>query len=547
MRRIKTYVMTVGVALSVAPIFNYALAQQGNSATQLLLQVQDMRQEVGQLRDLIERQQFQLTRLQQQSDAQKKQLELFQSARLPLPYDGALNTNLDPSSYNNALGQAQSQPTIQSQPVIQSEPQTIVTQPQQAVSSYTSTSSEQAVSAAAQVSQRTKWDATEPQGNEDFYLPNTPSQATPQNTISAANENAYTAASARQPSEQGAAIGQQNNSIESVNSVYPPIVDRSFSTSAAEVPVTGAGSQQVSSTNQQVNNSQFGGQAQAANSQVQATNNQVQATNNQAQAANNQAQTANNQAQAAMQYQTVNSQGSSASVALATEYAASSVGQNQGLQNTRPQIGQVPQFSNNAAIVSAPSQVVSAPSQVVSVPSQVVSVPSQVVSVSSAVVTGQTQNSIDASQMPNQVASAVPMTLQPALSQPQVQAVLSEEEYYAQGFELLKQSKYEEAASIFEQQLNAHPRGDLADDAHYWIAEAMHVSRKLDIAKIHLKAIISDYPQSRRLPDAMLKTAYIEQSQGNQIEARILFQEIVNLHPQSDAAIAAKNQLAAVN
>jgi tol-pal system protein YbgF len=511
--------MTVGVALSVAPIFNYALAQQGNSATQLLLQVQDMRQEVGQLRDLIERQQFQLTRLQQQSDAQKKQLELFQSARLPLPYDGALNTNLDPSSYNNALGQAQSQPTIQSQPVIQSEPQTIVTQPQQAVSSYTSTSSEQAVSAAAQVSQRTTWDATEPQGNEDFYLPNTPSQATPQNTISAANENAYTAASARQPSEQGAAIGQQNNSIESVNSVYPPIVDRSFSTSAAEVPVTGAGSQQVSSTNQQVNNSQFGGQAQAANSQVQATNNQVQATNN--------------QAQAAMQYQTVNSQGSSASVALATEYAASSVGQNQGLQNTRPQIGQVPQFSNNAAIVSAPSQVVS--------------VPSQVVSVSSAVVTGQTQNSIDASQMPNQVASAVPMTLQPALSQPQVQAVLSEEEYYAQGFELLKQSKYEEAASIFEQQLNAHPRGDLADDAHYWIAEAMHVSRKLDIAKIHLKAIISDYPQSRRLPDAMLKTAYIEQSQGNQIEARILFQEIVNLHPQSDAAIAAKNQLAAVN
>jgi tol-pal system protein YbgF len=526
MRRIKTYVMTVGVALSVAPIFNYALAQQGNSATQLLLQVQDMRQEVGQLRDLIERQQFQLTRLQQQSDAQKKQLELFQSARLPLPSDGALNTNLDPSSYNNALGQAQSQPTIQSQPVIQSEPQTIVTQPQQAVSSYTSTSSEQAVSAAAQVSQRTTWDATEPQGNEDFYLPNTPSQATPQNTISAANENAYTAASARQPSEQGAAIGQQNNSIESVNSVYPPIVDRSFSTSAAEVPVTGAGSQQVSSTNQQVNNSQFGGQAQAANSQV-------QATNNQAQAANNQAQTANNQAQTAMQYQTVNSQGSSASVALATEYAASSVGQNQGLQNTRPQIGQVPQFSNNAAIVSAPSQVVS--------------VPSQVVSVSSAVVTGQTQNSIDASQMPNQVASAVPMTLQPALSQPQVQAVLSEEEYYAQGFELLKQSKYEEAASIFEQQLNAHPRGDLADDAHYWIAEAMHVSRKLDIAKIHLKAIISDYPQSRRLPDAMLKTAYIEQSQGNQIEARILFQEIVNLHPQSDAAIAAKNQLAAVN
>jgi hypothetical protein len=55
MRRIKMYVMTVGVALSVAPIFNYAIAQQGNSSTQLMLQVQTMRQEIGELRDLIDR------------------------------------------------------------------------------------------------------------------------------------------------------------------------------------------------------------------------------------------------------------------------------------------------------------------------------------------------------------------------------------------------------------------------------------------------------------------------------------------------------------
>jgi len=75
----------------------------------------------------------------------------------------------------------------------------------------------------------------------------------------------------------------------------------------------------------------------------------------------------------------------------------------------------------------------------------------------------------------------------------------------------------------------------------------MHVSRKLDVAKVHLKTIIKDFPRSNRLPDAMLKTAYIEQSQGNQIEARILFQEIVNFHPKSDAAIAARNQLETAN
>jgi len=146
------------------------------------------------------------------------------------------------------------------------------------------------------------------------------------------------------------------------------------------------------------------------------------------------------------------------------------------------------------------------------------------------------------SQQDTQVAVAQPSTNSQAIS-----TSLEERDYYSQGFDLLKQSKYEEAAEVFEQQLKAYPKGDLADDAHYWIAEAMHVSRKLDVAKTHLKEIIDNYPQSRRLPDAMLKTAYIEQQQGNEIEARILFQEIVNYHPKSDAAIAAKNRLASSN
>ena len=123
-------------------------------------------------------------------------------------------------------------------------------------------------------------------------------------------------------------------------------------------------------------------------------------------------------------------------------------------------------------------------------------------------------------------------------------STLSEDDYYAQGFELLKQTKYEEAVIIFERQIKAYPQGSLADDAHYWIAEAMHVSRKLNVSKQHLKIIIKDYPQSPRIPDAMLKTAYIEQSQGNKIESKMLLQEIVSFYPKSDAAIAAKNQLA---
>ena len=123
-------------------------------------------------------------------------------------------------------------------------------------------------------------------------------------------------------------------------------------------------------------------------------------------------------------------------------------------------------------------------------------------------------------------------------------AVLPETDYYQQGFELLKQSRHAQAVDTFKQQISNYPQGDLADDAHYWIAESMYVNRSLDISKRYFKAIIDNFTQSPRLPDAMLKTAYIEQEQGNQIEARILLQEILQYHPRSNAAISAKNRLA---
>lgn len=124
-----------------------------------------------------------------------------------------------------------------------------------------------------------------------------------------------------------------------------------------------------------------------------------------------------------------------------------------------------------------------------------------------------------------------------------ISAVLSEQEYYKQGFELLKQFKYDEAVDVFKAQIDQYPTGSLADDGHYWIAESMYLNRNLTESKKYFRAIIDNFTQSPRLPDAMLKTAYIEQERGNEIEARILLQEIIQFHPRSDAAISAKNRL----
>ena len=108
----------------------------------------------------------------------------------------------------------------------------------------------------------------------------------------------------------------------------------------------------------------------------------------------------------------------------------------------------------------------------------------------------------------------------------------------------MKKSEHEQAVDVFKQQIASHPNGDYADDAHYWIAESLYVNRDLSESKRYFKSIVDNYQQSSRVPDAMLKTAYIEQEQGNKIEARILLQEIIQFHPRSNAAISAKNRLA---
>jgi len=467
MRRIKTYVMTVGVALSVAPIFNYALAQQGGSSTELLLQVQTMRQEIAELRDMVERQQFQLKRLQKQVDTQSKQLTNPQSLNQYGP------TNVAPSNQDGFILQPDGS-VLQTRDTF---PQAYNSTSQTGVDNTAPNTviSNSDTDSIIGTGEQTNWDSARAQGTNDINQTNGVAQAGSQEVATGAqgvyaNPNSVTT----QPSNQ-------SNS-------YPPVVDRSFETATSAVPVTGAGTiQGVANTPRSLPNQASNPLSQQPLSQSEFDQRTLEQTSR------------------AQDYRAQAGAGASSSNGVIAVPTRPSVGASGGVPidasqvPTQVPVNRAPQVVDQVAISNSQSV---------------------------------------ASQRPQ------PQELAPLEPAP---LVVSEDDYYGQGFELLKQSKYEEAAEIFKQQLQAHPKGDLADDAHYWIAEAMHVSRKLDVAKVHLKAIINDYPQSRRLPDAMLKTAYIEQSQGNQIEARILFQEIVNSHPQSDAAIAAKNQLATTN
>ena len=72
----------------------------------------------------------------------------------------------------------------------------------------------------------------------------------------------------------------------------------------------------------------------------------------------------------------------------------------------------------------------------------------------------------------------------------------------------MKQQRYEPAALAFQQFLVSFPDSQLADNAQYWLAESFYVTDQFDDALTQFSVVINQYPDSRKVPDALLKTGY---------------------------------------
>ena len=84
----------------------------------------------------------------------------------------------------------------------------------------------------------------------------------------------------------------------------------------------------------------------------------------------------------------------------------------------------------------------------------------------------------------------------------------SDRDNYQAAFELLKEQRYEPAAMAFEQFLVTYPDSELADNAQYWLAETYYVQRQFTTALPAFELVVSSYPNSIKLPDALLKIGF---------------------------------------
>lgn len=123
----------------------------------------------------------------------------------------------------------------------------------------------------------------------------------------------------------------------------------------------------------------------------------------------------------------------------------------------------------------------------------------------------------------------------------------NEEAAYGVAFDALKQKDYVESARLFKSFIDTYPQAQLAPNAWYWLGESYYVTQNYEIAQQTFEGLLSQFPDSSKVPDGMLKLGYCQAQLGQKDRARNTFNEVLRLYPMSDAARFAQSQLRAMN
>jgi tol-pal system protein YbgF len=99
------------------------------------------------------------------------------------------------------------------------------------------------------------------------------------------------------------------------------------------------------------------------------------------------------------------------------------------------------------------------------------------------------------------------------------------------------------ARSAFSQLISQYPTSEYVPEAMFYSAQAYAAEQNPNAADAQYLALISRFPKSPRVPTAMYKRALHLQSQKKTTEAKKIFQDIIKRFPRSDEAALADERL----
>jgi len=130
----------------------------------------------------------------------------------------------------------------------------------------------------------------------------------------------------------------------------------------------------------------------------------------------------------------------------------------------------------------------------------------------------------------------------PLVSRPRVLSG-SDQDNYQLAFDMLKNGRYAESAAAFDQFLEVFPSSPLADNAQYWLAETYYVQRQFTTALPSFQIVIDSYPDSSKLPDALLKIGFCNYELQQWDAARQALMRVSREFPETTAARLASHRV----
>ncbi len=144
----------------------------------------------------------------------------------------------------------------------------------------------------------------------------------------------------------------------------------------------------------------------------------------------------------------------------------------------------------------------------------------------------------------NQGAGAAPGQQPAGTGEPGIAA--GSQQNYEQARDLLGQGQYQAAAAEFVRYLEADSPGGLAANARYWLGETYYVQGLYAEAGAEFSRVVSDYPDSNKLPDALLKLGYTQDELGDTAAAMQTLERVRQDFAGADSANLATIRLAQI-
>jgi tol-pal system protein YbgF len=102
------------------------------------------------------------------------------------------------------------------------------------------------------------------------------------------------------------------------------------------------------------------------------------------------------------------------------------------------------------------------------------------------------------------------------------------------------------ARAAFKDLITKYPTSEYVPEAMFYTAQAYAAERNMDAADAEYSQLITRYPNSPRVPTAMYKRALQLQATKKTADAKKLYQDIIKRFPRSDEAALADERLQAL-